>query len=221
MTINVNLKIFLFAILFYLTKQIEIYAVIMAFAFLHEMGHLICGLVLGFKTKALKIMPLGVYIEFSVIHEDYNKKVKKGNRLAIKKMILALAGPFTNIVIIVICQLLKKYISMELVSQIIYANILIAIFNLLPIYPLDGGRCIKSLIHISKGNKKAMEYINMISNACVIGITMFASIAIYYYKNIAILLIVIYLWTLMYVENRKYSLEKRVYKIMEKNKLVS
>lgn len=44
MNIKIDLKIFLFAILFYLTKQIEMYATIMVFAIVHELGHLICGL---------------------------------------------------------------------------------------------------------------------------------------------------------------------------------
>lgn len=215
MTINVNLKIFLFAILFYITKQIQIYAMLMAFALIHEIGHLICGLVLGFKPKSLKIMPLGIAIEFNVLCEDCNKKIKLGNNLAIKKMILALAGPITNISIVVICILLRNYIEQEVCTKIIYANILIAIFNLLPIYPLDGGRFLKSLIHIIKGNKKAIDYINYISNGCVILITAISSITIYYYKNIAILLVVIYLWALLIRENKKYEMKKRIYKIME------
>ncbi len=214
MTINVNLKIFLFAILFYFTKQIEIYALLMFFAFIHEMGHLICGLLLGLKPKSLKIMPLGICIEFSVIHKDYNKKIKNGNVLNIKKMILALAGPITNILIIVLCIFTKDYIS-EIYKQVIYANLLIAIFNLIPIYPLDGGRVLKELIHIIQGKKKSIEYINFISNACTILLTMVASIGIYYYKNIAIVLIIGYLWILTITENKKYNMKKRIYKIIE------
>lgn len=214
MTINVNLKIFLFAILFYFTKQIEIYALLMFFAFIHEMGHLICGLLLGLKPKSLKIMPLGICIEFSVIYKDYNKKIKNGNVLNIKKMILALAGPITNILIIVLCIFTKDYIS-EIYKQVIYANLLIAIFNLIPIYPLDGGRVLKELIHIIQGKKKSIEYINFISNACTILLTMVASIGIYYYKNIAIVLIIGYLWILTITENKKYNMKKRIYKIIE------
>lgn len=215
MTITINLKIFLFAIIFYFTKQIEIYALLMIFAILHEMGHLICGIILGLKPKSLKIMPLGISIEFSVICNDYNKKIKNANLLSLKKIIIALAGPITNFIIIAIFLILEKYMNFLLCNQIIYANILIAIFNLLPIYPLDGGRCIKSLIHILKGNKQAIEYTNYISNICVILITMIASIGIYYYKNIAILLIIIYLWTLTIIENKKYNTKKRIYKIIE------
>lgn len=214
MTINVNLKIFLFAILFYFTKQIEIYALLMFFAFIHEMGHLICGLLLGLKPKSLKIMPLGICIEFSVIYKDYNRKIKNGNVLTMKKMILALAGPITNILIIVLCIFTKDYTN-AIYKNIIYANLLIAIFNLMPIYPLDGGRFLKELIHIIKGRKESTECINFISNACTILLTMLASIGIYYYKNIAIALIICYLWILTIAENKKYNMKKRIYKIIE------
>lgn len=215
MTITINLKIFLFAIIFYFTKQIEIYALLMVFAILHEMGHLICGIILGLRPKALKIMPLGISIEFSVICRDYNKKIKNANILSLKKMIIALAGPITNFFIVGICLILKKHIDPFWCNEIVYANILIAIFNLLPIYPLDGGRCIKSIVHILRGNKQAIEYTNHISNICVILITMFASIGIYYYKNIAILLIIIYIWMITIIENKKYNTQKRIYKIIE------
>lgn len=215
MSININLKIFLFAIIFYFTKQIEIYALLMIFAILHEIGHLICGLILGLKPKSVKIMPFGISVEFSVICNDYNKKIKNANLLGLKKIIIALAGPVTNLLIVGICLILRKYNDYFWCNEIIYANILIALFNLLPIYPLDGGRCLKSIIHILKGNKQAIEYTNYISNICVILVTMLASIGIYYYKNIAILFIIIYLWTMIIIENKKYNTKKRIYKIIE------
>lgn len=215
MTVTINLKIFLFAVLFYFTRQIEIYAILMIFALLHETGHLICGILLGLKPKSLKIMPLGVCVEFKVLCDDYNYKIKNANILAIKQMIIAIAGPFTNVIIAGICILLKRYINIPLYNEIIYSNLLIAIFNLIPIYPLDGARILKSLIRIIKGNKKSIYYINIISNITIITITMFASIAIYYYQNIAILLIILYLWTITIIENRKYNIKKRIYKIIE------
>ena len=41
MSIKIDLKIFLFVILFWLTSQIEIYAILMIFALIHELGHLL------------------------------------------------------------------------------------------------------------------------------------------------------------------------------------
>lgn len=160
-------------------------------------------------------MPLGISVEFSVVTRDYNKKIKNANLLAIKKMIIAIAGPITNILIICMTILLKQYINENIYEPIIYSNILIAIFNLLPIYPLDGGRFLKSLIHIIKGNIKSIRYINFISNATMIILTMISSIAIYYYKNIAILLIIIYLWTITIIENKKFKIKNRINKIIE------
>lgn len=57
MQIKINLQIFLFLIVFGLTHQIEIYACIMIFAFVHELGHLIAGVFLKLKPKTLSFMP--------------------------------------------------------------------------------------------------------------------------------------------------------------------
>ena len=209
MNIKINLKIFLFAIIFYFTKQIHIYAILMLFAFCHEMGHLLCGIFMGLKPKSLKIMPMGLSIEF----EMYSKNIKE--KLQIKKIWIALAGPITNIMIMLITIIFSNNIEPILYQEIIYSNLLIAIFNLLPIYPLDGGRVLKEVIHIIKGRKRAIELTNYISNVSMILLTFTSSIAIYYYKNIAILFIVAYLWCIIFIENKRYNLKKRIYKIIE------
>ena len=195
MNLKINLNIFLFAIIFYVTKQIHIYAMLMIFAFLHEMGHLICGIAMGLKPKALKVMPLGVSVEFEVLPKEYNKKIAKGNALQIKKIGIAILGPITNLIMIVITILWRKNIEIGLYQEIIYANLLIALFNLLPIHPLDGGRIVKACLHIIKGRKKSIQLTNYISNTTMILFTMVSSVAIYYYKNIAILFMIGYLWS--------------------------
>ncbi len=215
MSIKINLKIFLFVIIFYLTKQIHIYAVLMLFAFFHEMGHLLCGILMGLKPKALRIMPLGLSVEFHILPEEYNKKIAKANQLEIKQMWIALAGPLTNGIIMGITILLKNSMADVLYQEIIYSNLLIVIFNLLPIYPLDGARILKAWIRIIKGRKKSMDLTNYISNVSMIFITMISSIAIYYYKNIAILFIIGYLWGMVIIENKRYQLKKRINKIIE------
>lgn len=64
MKIKLNIYIFLFLVLFIITNQIEVYALVMVFALIHELAHLICGVILGFKPDTLRIMPLGFSIEF-------------------------------------------------------------------------------------------------------------------------------------------------------------
>ena len=102
MRFRIDLKIFIFLILFYFTKQIEIYAMIMFFAIIHEMGHLSAGIMLGMKPEKIEIMPYGVSISFKLNTKDYNQKIMYGNQLELKKIIVALAGPITNLFIIIL-----------------------------------------------------------------------------------------------------------------------
>jgi len=211
MKIRINLKIFIFVLIFLLTNQIKIYGLLMLFALIHELGHLIVGVLLGFNPTKLEIMPYGLSVGFDVKCEDYNKKIKKGNILSIKKIAIALAGPVTNIIIIIIFLLFNiTFLGIER-ELVIYANILIGLFNLIPIYPLDGGRILKNILHIICGLKKSYEYTNKISKITICILTAISSIVILYIKNIAILIILAYLWYLVIIENKKYEKRKKIY----------
>ena len=214
MSIKIDLKVFLFAILFWFTKQIDLYALLMAFAFFHEIGHI------GIKPESIKINPLGFQIQFCTPVEDFNTKIKNGNEQCIKKILIALAGPLINIFMIAICLLLPESIISQNLENvkvtIIYANLLLAIFNLLPIYPLDGGRILKQLVHIFKGKEKSHEIINTVSKVTVITLTVITSIAILYIHNIALLLILAYLWYLMIQNEKRYHMKKIIYEQAKK-----
>ena len=210
MRFRIDLKIFIFFILFYFTRQIEVYALIMIFALIHELGHLLAGLIMGMKPEKIEIMPFGVSISFKINVKEYNMKIKKANILEIKKIMVALAGPVTNFIIILIaCNLNFNMVRNIL---IIYINFLIMIFNLLPIYPLDGGRILKGILHIVKGKRKAEKYTNIISKITVIVITAISSILILYIQNISIFLIDIYIWYLVIKEDFKYKNREEIYK---------
>ena len=214
MRFKIDLKIFLFLILFYFTKQVETYVVIMVFAIIHELGHLVAGLALGMVPESIKLMPYGLSISFKLIPKDYNKKIIKGNLLSLKKIIVAFAGPITNIFIIIIVSNLKINIFYRLI--IIYTNLLLTIFNLLPIYPLDGGRILKEILHIIFGKKKAEKYINNISFMFLIFLTCIGSVSIYYMKNIAIFIIIIFLWGLYIKQDIIYRKKIKIYNLIGK-----
>lgn len=62
MKFRIDLKIFILILLFFITNQIKIYAMIMLFAIIHELGHLIAGILLGMKPEKIEIKVFGVSI---------------------------------------------------------------------------------------------------------------------------------------------------------------
>ena len=56
----------------------------MIFAILHELSHLITGIILKMKVKRIALMPIGLSIEFKLSYDDYNKKLYKSNLLDLK-----------------------------------------------------------------------------------------------------------------------------------------
>ena len=216
MSIKLDLKIFLFLFLFLLTSQLEMYLLLMLFAIIHELGHLAAGLILKFKLEEIKLTPVGLQIQFKVSDEEY--KLNNVKSYTIKKAIIALAGPLTNFIIatimIAIAQINIGLQYTYIFSLIVYSNLLIAMFNLIPIYPMDGGRVVKEILSIILGKTKAYKITYMISKTVLILLTAAASIAILYIHNIAILIIIAYLWYLEIAEIRKYNRRKNIEKLL-------
>lgn len=214
MRFKVDLKIFLFLFMFYFTNQIDTYLMVLIFAFIHEMGHLLSGLLLGMKPNKIELKPYGVSISFKIKPDDYNIKLLKGNLLEIKKIIVATAGPITNLLIIFI--ILQLNMDMFVGLKIIYSNLLVFLFNLIPFYPLDGGRILKGILHIIFGKRKAEKYINNISFVCLIIITLLGSIAIFYIQNVAFFIIIICLWVMYVKEDIIHKRKNKIYNLIEK-----
>lgn len=219
MRIRIDLKIFIFLALFYLTNQIKIYLIVMFFCVIHELGHAIIGLILRMKTEKLEIIPYGLSIYFKTNPDDLNFKIKKGNLLELKKICVAMAGPIVSLILVILYTYFEPlYITRQ---DAIYSNILILMFNLIPLYPLDGGRILKGILHIEYGNKQSKIIINKISNIVMILLTFISSIAVYYYKNIAIFLICIFLWIITLQENKKFRTSMSMYDALEKANLTN
>lgn len=184
MRVRIDLKILIFLVILHFTNQIRIYLILMLFCIIHEIGHILAGLILKMKPEKLEIMPFGLSISF--YKEINNKKTN------IKEICVAIAGPIVSLILVILC----RYIDLKFITvqEAVYSNILILLFNLIPIYPLDGGRIIKGILHISLGEDISESIMEKVSKITLVILTLISSIAVYYYKNIAIFLTCIFLW---------------------------
>lgn len=203
MQIELNAQIFLFTLAFILTKQIYLYLIFILFTLAHELTHMLVGILLGFKPQKFCIMPFG----FKIIFKEYGKD----RELKIKRLIVELSGPAFNLMA------MSLGIIFKLNSSIIYSNLIIVIFNLIPIYPLDGGKILATILSFKLAKKKILKIINQTSNVTIIILTIISSIVILYIHNIAIIVAITFLWILVIRENKKYRIFKKIYEEAEKN----
>ena len=181
-----------------------IYIIFLISILLHEFSHIIVAMCFGYKLVKFRFLVFGAVVEF--------KEHKKQKNEIIKNLLIYFSGPFMNFIICLISY--KSDFNLKI--EIFYTNLILGIFNLLPINPLDGGRIIKGVLHIFFGKNKAEKYVNYISFASLIFITFVASIMIYKVENIAIFLIVVVLWLIFINEDRIYRRKIKIYNLQEK-----
>lgn len=199
MKFRIDLKIIFLLCLFFLTRQINIYLCMMFFALLHECAHILLGSLLGFKITQIELIPLGFSTQMIANVEDYNKKIGRSNLVELKKVFVVLAGPMLNLILIIVMCMIKKFMEIDIFYIYIYSNFILFLFNILPIYPLDGGRILKSVLKINFGLKKSEKITKIVTKTTVVILTLISSVLILYFKNIAILLIILFLWFLIWI----------------------
>lgn len=106
--------------------------------FIHEMGHVCAALLNGVTVKSVQLLPFGGV----AVIEDHGR-LNAGREIAI-----ALAGPLQNGIMILIALLLQQFGggSSAFLAYFIQANAIIALFNLLPVLPLDGGKIVQAAL---------------------------------------------------------------------------
>ena len=208
MKIKIDFKIFLLIFCYILTNNIEAFSIIFIFMIIHEISHVLFGIILGLSLRKINLSIAGLRIEFKEKEVTLNKKSKK--RLK-NKIFIDLGGPISNLFFMVIGLILKK-------ENIVYANLIIFLINILPILPLDGGRVLKNLLMLKYSFKKVNNIMIEISKYNLIILTIISSLAILYVKNISIAIFVIYLWILYIKERQKSDMVKNMYKVIGNRK---
>lgn len=99
------------------------YLVFLLFSLLHETGHYLLACYFDFEIDHIEVLPFGAFLSL----KDF------GRHLVKEELLMLCAGPLVNMVFIVLFYFMGQ-------SQLLKINVFIALFNLLPIYPLDGAK---------------------------------------------------------------------------------
>lgn len=119
---------------------------------LHEMGHSLVGRHLGYKLNVITLLPYGAMLS------GENACFSKGDEIKI-----AIAGPLVNIFLIVIFLPLNLlFPHFAFAKEFIVCNIYTFVFNILPVYPLDGGRVLLACLLKKYPYKKSKKITNIL-----------------------------------------------------------
>lgn len=132
---------------------------------LHELGHSFQALKYGVKVRDITLMPMGGLAQMESIPEEPNKELR-----------IALAGPLVNFAIAALLIGLgalldaRALISFDeliaslghvswsgLLAYLTYANLMLGLFNLIPAFPMDGGRILRALLAKKMNHAKATK----------------------------------------------------------------
>lgn len=107
---------------------------------LHELAHLFVAKSKGYSLKFIKFDVFGLSVEL-------NEKIYDKDSFYIN-----ISGPILNLLLVLICMALYWLVpsSFYYLNVFCIANLTLAVFNLLPIYPLDGGKIFSTIIKNDK-----------------------------------------------------------------------
>jgi len=117
-----------------------------------------------------------------------------------------------NLILIIIGLNIQNIVYKEI---FLYLNLIIFIFNLIPIYPLDGGRIMKSLLHIKLGYKNAILITHVVSNISIILVGVFIGILSIVTKTFGFIIVIVYICSVVISENKKFKMQIKAYEILE------
>lgn len=146
-SINPSFYVVCFLAIFFNVSEIFLYGFL--FVLLHEIAHILVAKVFGLKCKNIIITPIG---QIAIID-----KIEKLERY--KRLMIVSSGVIFNLLMALLFSIYTDE-KMQLIKNV---NLSIAFFNLLPIYPLDGGRFLQYFLGSKIGDLNAIKIIKKIS----------------------------------------------------------
>ena len=169
---------YLLIFLSFITGMFKEFGMILLIIFVHEMGHLLASRIFKWNFDKIAIYPFGGCCKFD---EKINRPMKE-------ELIILISGPLFQILLFVVIYYfsLKGFMTYRNFSIFKNYHYTLLFFNLLPIYPLDGGRILNLLLSYIFPFKKSNKLIIFISFIIVI-------IMMFFYKNLNFTLMTILL----------------------------
>ena len=119
-------------------------ALIFGFVLLHELGHSLVALHHGIGVKNITLYPLGGIASLARMPRKPSTEIQ-----------IAIAGPLVNFALAAIFALVHQVFPTAFLALLVYVNLWLALFNLLPAFPLDGGRIFRALLGTKMSYTKA------------------------------------------------------------------
>ncbi|MEG1527582.1 MAG: site-2 protease family protein [Clostridia bacterium] len=119
----------------------------------HELAHYFVARKYYYRCNSIVLSAFG-----AVLYGDFEEAVDK------PQVIIALAGPFINFVFVVIGVTFWYLYPQTYVYtlEFVYANLFIGASNMLPVFPLDGGKVLLGLISKKYGYKKSLQVVKVL-----------------------------------------------------------
>jgi stage IV sporulation protein FB len=143
---------------------------------LHELGHALTARRYGVETREIVLYPFG-----GVARMD---RIPPGKA----ELLIALAGPAVNLVLAALLGLALVGLSADspdaplaivtegtIVWQLLYVNLSLFVFNLIPAFPMDGGRVLRAALAIGLGETRATNIAAAVGQVLALG---FAAVAL-------------------------------------------
>jgi len=137
---------------------------------LHEFGHAMAARYYGIRTPDITLFPFGGVARIERMPDKPSEE-----------MVIALAGPLVNVVIAGVLWIIllgfkspTEDTAMELLltlpGQLLWINMVLLLFNMLPAFPMDGGRVLRALLALRMEHGRATQIAARIGQVLAVGL---------------------------------------------------